>query len=161
MTRPPSSRVSPELAAALVRSFRDTLRRLHSVGHPPAPQTANVTMPQFRLLALVAKGPEGLTVGWLARTLGLTAPTVSGVVDRLVAAGLVERRRCLDDRRKVAVLATERGRRLVDEALAAREEHLRRLFAEMEEEDALDLLHGLEALGRALERYRADRGPDE
>ncbi|MCL6581688.1 MAG: MarR family transcriptional regulator [Firmicutes bacterium] len=161
MTRPLSSRASPELAAALVRSFRGTLRRLHSVGHALATEAPNVTMPQFRLLALVVKGRDGRTVGWLARTLGLTAPTVSGIVDRLAAAGLVERRRCLDDRRKVAVLATERGRRLVDEALAAREEHLRRLFGEMEEEDALSLLRGLEALGRALDRSRAGGGPDE
>jgi len=92
---------------------------------------------------------RSLTVGSLARILGLSAPTVSGIVDRLCRSGLVERRRSHPDRRVIELVVTPKGRELVSELFAAREEGLRRLFAAMEPEDARALLQGLRGLRRA------------
>ncbi len=44
-----------------------------------------------------------LTAGELARATGLTTASITGVVDRLEAAGFVTRERDLDDRRRVVV----------------------------------------------------------
>lgn len=114
-----------------------------------------LTMPQFKVLAVVARigstqpGP-GTTVGGLARRLSLSAPTVTGIVDRLRAAGFVERKRVSADRRVVEVVATERGRQLLAEVFTAGEERLRRIFAVMNEEDARAFLRGLLAFQEAV-----------
>ncbi|MEW6032065.1 MAG: MarR family transcriptional regulator [Bacillota bacterium] len=143
--------------------------RVHQGGGGWVP--GRLTMPQFRLLMLLvrpwgkllqperggAPGPAALapaertaTVTELARRMELSAPTVSGIIDRLVQAGYVERRRSEDDRRMVEVVPTRRGRDLVTELFAAGDERFRRLLSALEPEDAQALLRGLRALERAM-----------
>lgn len=55
----------------------------------------------FELMSRYSKEP--LTAGHLARATGLTTGAVTGILDRLEKAGLVERFRDLSDRRKVFV----------------------------------------------------------
>ena len=59
--------------------------------------------------------PEGRTMGELARLVWCDASNLTGVVRRLVDAGLVERRRLEDDRRTIVVVATRAGRRKQEE----------------------------------------------
>jgi len=54
-----------------------------------------------------------LTPSELARRLGLTSPSVTSLLDRLEAAGLVARRRHPADRRSVLVELTEAGEELL------------------------------------------------
>jgi DNA-binding MarR family transcriptional regulator len=58
----------------------------------------------LRALNLLEHGP--LTAGTLAQQLHLTRPAVTALVDRLVAAGLVERASVAGDRRATAVALT-------------------------------------------------------
>lgn len=75
----------------------------------------DLTYPQYlAMLALWEK--EGLGVGELCSMLDLDTGTVSPLVKRLEAAGLVERRRRDDDERAVSVLLTPTGRELEDKA---------------------------------------------
>lgn len=67
----------------------------------------------WRLLATLA-GTNGLTVGELADEMLLQQPTVTKIVDRLVAEGLIERTSSSSDRRKVMVGLTMRGGALID-----------------------------------------------
>ena len=55
----------------------------------------------FELMSRYAQGP--LTAGDIARHAGLTTGAVTGILDRLEKAGLVERFRDASDRRKVFV----------------------------------------------------------
>ncbi|MGB2623076.1 MAG: MarR family transcriptional regulator [Candidatus Acidiferrum sp.] len=55
----------------------------------------------FELMSRYSQPP--LTAGYLARTTGLTTGAVTGILDRLEKAGLVERFRDPSDRRKVFV----------------------------------------------------------
>jgi DNA-binding MarR family transcriptional regulator len=64
----------------------------------------------LRLLDEVRDRP--LTPGEVARELGLSAPAVTALVDRLVAVGLVERSRDAADRRRVHLRLTTEGRSL-------------------------------------------------
>jgi DNA-binding MarR family transcriptional regulator len=52
-----------------------------------------------------------VTAGDLARSTGLTTGAITGVIDRLVRAGLARRERDGKDRRKVHVVMTAAGRR--------------------------------------------------
>ncbi len=66
--------------------------------------------PHWRALAALA-GEEGQTVSALACRMLAQQPTVTKLIDRMETLGLVERRPAPDDRRKVLIHLTARGRR--------------------------------------------------
>lgn len=75
-----------------------------------------VTPVQLGLLyALGRDGPVPL--GDVGRALDLSPAGLSGLVDRMVAAGLIERRASPTDRRAAELVITPRGRALRDESL--------------------------------------------
>jgi DNA-binding MarR family transcriptional regulator len=76
-----------------------------------------LTLPQFDVLAQLARSHEGMSPGELTRALLVTAGNVTGIVERLARAGLAERRPVPSDGRAVRVRLTLRGRRLVQRAL--------------------------------------------
>lgn len=76
----------------------------------------DLTVPQFyTLTALLAAGGE-TSMGALSRQVHQVSATMTGIIDRLVRDGLVERRRASDDRRTVLVAITASGRGLVERA---------------------------------------------
>ena len=68
-----------------------------------------VTQTQFLLLASI-RAYGRCTMGTLGRSLHVSMPTVSGIVDRLVRAGYAHRVPQADDRRQVVVELTRKGR---------------------------------------------------
>ena len=68
---------------------------------------AEVSLPQYRLLALVAEGDE--RAGALAGRLALSKPAVTAAVDGLAERGLVVRSEVADNRRAVSVAITGEG----------------------------------------------------
>jgi DNA-binding MarR family transcriptional regulator len=70
-----------------------------------------VTVDQWRVLDLLADG-EGHPMHVIAAHVGVPAPTLTKIVDRLVDAALVHRRVDEADRRRVLVLLTDAGRAL-------------------------------------------------
>src|SRR5688572_27965909 len=69
---------------------------------------ADVTLPQYRLLALIVRGEERASD--LAERLALTRPTVSATIETLVERGLLERTTVDTDRRAVRLTITAQGR---------------------------------------------------
>ena len=74
----------------------------------------DLTLPQLRILFNL-RGTPGTTTNVLARRLGLTTPSVSGLVDKLARAGLVERGQRAGDRRVIPLTLTTEGAALVGE----------------------------------------------
>jgi DNA-binding MarR family transcriptional regulator len=68
----------------------------------------DVTLPQYRLLALIVRGEERAST--LAERLALARPTVSATIDTLVERGLLERTAVDTDRRAVRLTITASGR---------------------------------------------------
>lgn len=69
------------------------------------------SLPRFDLMAQLDRHPGGLKMRELSRRLMVTGGNVTGLTDRLVAEGLVERRDDPADRRACTVLLTAEGKR--------------------------------------------------
>jgi DNA-binding MarR family transcriptional regulator len=94
-------------------SFRRAFRSLRSMRGRDTHREGEIGHAQFELLIeLCVRGP--LHAGELAEVVGASAATVSGMLDNLCAAELVERSRSESDRRLVVVKLTRRGRRKVE-----------------------------------------------
>jgi DNA-binding MarR family transcriptional regulator len=78
-----------------------------------------VTPPQLRVLVMIAsRGP--LNLGAVARGLGVHPSNATRACDRLVAAGLLDRRDDPADRRNLYLQLTDEGRGLVDDVMDRR-----------------------------------------
>ncbi|MPY87010.1 MAG: MarR family transcriptional regulator [Luteitalea sp.] len=98
-------------AEEILARFRALRRDLHRSPFADA-ERAGLTGPQVTVMAcLVSKGPVTLTE--LSRVLGMSHSTVSGIVDRLQARGLVRRSQDTADRRRTRIMVTETVTRYV------------------------------------------------
>ncbi len=77
---------------------------------------AGLSIPQFDVLSTLTE-QQGLSQSDLAARLYVTKGNVSGLIDRLVDAGLVERRSAPGDRRSNAVFLTPEGRKVAEEGI--------------------------------------------
>lgn len=81
--------------------------------YKPLLDALGLTYPQYLVLSALGEN-DGLTIGGVAARLDLESSTVTPLVKRLEAAGLVERRRGREDERKVEVTMTDAGRALLE-----------------------------------------------
>lgn len=114
----------------------------------------HLTLPRFDVMAQLRRHPRGMTPGELTRALLVTAGNVTGIVDRLVREGLVERHPLPTDRRTCVVRLTRRGRRTVGQAIRR---HRRDVQAVLAAVPPGELRRLRQALGRAM---RALEGQD-
>ncbi|HEY4946375.1 MAG TPA: MarR family transcriptional regulator [Acidimicrobiales bacterium] len=119
---------------------------------------ADLSLPQYRILGLLDE--SSAVSSDLAERLAVRPPTITAVVDGLVARGLVERRTVVADRRRVDHVLTEVGRRVLEAADAAVASRLGEiagcLGSGAETDRAFD---GLMVWRRALRAYRLSRRP--
>jgi len=112
-TRQPATIAVSSYEEEILRSLRRIIRavdlysRQLMVGH-------GLSGPQLLCLTQLAKGE--MRSGALAIALSLSPATVTGILDRLEARGLVERRRQVDDKRSVVVCLTPAGKALLAQA---------------------------------------------
>ncbi len=106
----------------------------------------DLTMPQLKVLFLVG-GPEPMPNSRVAKALGMTLSTTTGVVDRLVAQGLIQRLEAPNDRRVVLLKATPKGAALLEKLLSSGLGYFRQILDRLNLDElrtvsrALDLLH--------------------
>ncbi|MDK8183481.1 MarR family transcriptional regulator [Paenibacillus sp. UMB4589-SE434] len=97
-----------------------------------------MSMNQFRLLfVLHSTGPK--KANELADIVCVTAGAITGMTDKLVERGYVERRRNKEDRRVVSMQLTEAGQRFVDDVLNRQNEVISALFGMLPHEDVKHL----------------------
>jgi DNA-binding MarR family transcriptional regulator len=77
----------------------------------------NLSPSQFNVLNLLYDQPGGCTQIELSRSLIMHRSNVTGLVDRLEARGLLQRRDSANDRRAYRVVLTTAGKRLVQQVL--------------------------------------------
>lgn len=137
-----SLELAEELRPALLRLARNLRRETEALG---------VTSHQATLLALVQAQP-GLSLRELATEEGISAPSLSGHVDRLEGAGLLRRVRSSEDRRRVGLELTAAGRALLKRVRARRTTWLAERLAALTDAERAHLERALPALRALLEQ---------
>lgn len=97
-----------------------------------------LSIPQFDLLSTLTE-QEGLSQQELAERLYVTKGNVSGLLDRMVEAGLVERRSLPGDRRSNALHLTVKGRALAEEGISMQRAYVGRTLGGLAPRDLADL----------------------
>ena len=144
-----------EAAIARIMGARRRMAHLFAFTRSDPLLTANLTMPQFRLLLVLAlRG--GAASHDLAESMGVSLATITGIVDRLAAQNLVTRREDPRDRRVRRVELTAAGRGLVDDIAAAGTASQRRLLDRLSLDDLAILERAFGLLADAAEAERAE-----
>jgi DNA-binding MarR family transcriptional regulator len=106
----------------------------------------DITLPRFDLMAQLDKTQGGMKLGELSQRLMVSNGNITGLVDRLLAQGLLDRQPAPNDRRAQLVKLTPEGRRSFRAMAAAHEAWIAEIFHDLTapERDAL-----MRLLGRA------------
>lgn len=110
---------------------------------------------QYRLLVYLVESPAAATA--LADRLDVTRPSLTALVDGLVARGFVERLPDPGDRRRVSHQISDAGRKAVAKADTAICERLSQLAAHLEPEQRATASTGLELWRTAIIAARAGK----
>jgi DNA-binding MarR family transcriptional regulator len=133
--------VANDLRPVLVRLGRGLRKETEQLG---------VTSRQAALLALVDTSP-GITASELSAAEGVSAPAMTKQVDRLEAAGIVERVRSTDDRRRVGLALTPDGEALLRRIKARRTSWLAERLDRLEPEELRSIEEIIPLLQRLTE----------
>lgn len=109
------------------------------------------------LTLLEAEGP--LSMGRLAEALDVSVASTTGIVARMTARGVIERRHDADDRRVVLVHLTPRGTRVFQNLEQHHRQRLARLLDQLTEDEMTGFLVGLRAMRAARARMPDNEPP--
>lgn len=109
----------------------------------------DTTLPRFDVLAALYRVPEGMLMSDLSRFLLVSNGNVTGIVDRLVTEGLVQRSRRNGDRRTSIVQLTRAGSDAFRRMAAAHERWVGEMLAGVSKADA-------QALSSMLKEFRSN-----
>jgi DNA-binding MarR family transcriptional regulator len=126
-----------------------------AIAHSLAVTDAKVTLPQLRVLVMVHDRVT-MNMSAVAEALGVNPSNASRTCDRLVHAGLLDRRDDPEDRRNVALTLTRAGNRLVESMLGQRQSIFAQVVDRMNPRQRSQLLGGLTALNAIAHELSTD-----
>jgi len=115
----------------------------------------NLSVPQCDVLTTLSEA-EGVSQQALAQRLYVTKGNISGLLDRLETAALVERRSTATDRRSYEIHLTPSGREAAMRAIAIQHDLIRDTFGRLDVRD----LEGLERILVTLRSHLRERQTD-
>ncbi|MFC4617592.1 MarR family winged helix-turn-helix transcriptional regulator [Camelliibacillus cellulosilyticus] len=137
----------------ILHSFREVNRAIYSLLREEA-DVLNLTPVQMMVIHALAKMPN-IGLGELAKQLQLGMSTTSGVVERLVGAGLIVRERSTADRRLLTMRLTKEGEKKNNEAFQDDSILMKRLMR-IAEINPSDLNHLYETHKKILEKLQLE-----
>lgn len=124
-------------ARAIEAELRERLRREFAV-----------TMPQFDVMAALARSEDGMTMTELSRHLMVSNGNVTGIIDRLVAEKLVLRQAPATDRRSFIVRLTPKGATYFASVAKVHEGWVDELLTDIDAAEAERIIGDLDGLAR-------------
>ena len=133
----------------LVALYRRASRALRA--NDPANWAEGLTMPRLRVLFYLGRS-GAVPVGQIATGLGISQPSATETLEKLVSKSLVERTADPSDRRIVLVGLTERGKEMIDRPWETRRAVLASALSDASPDDRTAIERGLALLCEALEK---------
>ena len=99
-----------------------------------------ITLPRFDVMAQLERAPSGLTLSELSRRMMVSNGNLTGLVERLVASGHIDRRTSVSDRRAQVISLTDVGRAEFRRMAAEHESWIATLFSDLSKKDQEDLM---------------------
>ncbi|MGP4104278.1 MarR family winged helix-turn-helix transcriptional regulator [Nonomuraea sp. KM90] len=143
----------------LIRRIGETQRGLARLfaQHQSPLFSSNLTMRQLKVIMVLSM--NGSVSGQdLAHNLGVGLGTVTGIVDRLVAHGLVSRHEDPHDRRVRRVELTPKGTALIEEINNAGVQHYQRIMDHLDTETLRALDHVTRTIHAVADKLSHDNG---
>jgi DNA-binding MarR family transcriptional regulator len=100
----------------------------------------DVTLPRFDLMAQLDKVPEGMTLSDVSKRMMVSNGNVTGLVERLVESGHLDRRTSASDRRVQMIRLTKAGRTEFRKMAAEHENWIADIFADLSPKDVRELM---------------------
>jgi DNA-binding MarR family transcriptional regulator len=137
-----------ELSVAALKALRRILRASELANRQLGMETG---LTPSQLLVLQEIGERGeVTPTQLSAGLQFGQATITNIVDRLEAAGLVTRQRGVQDKRRVHLAPTEEGRRTIEDAPSLLQTRFSERFSALAEWEQAMILAGLSRLADLL-----------
>lgn len=112
---------------AALAKFRHAIRHFQAFSEVQAAEVGLTPQQHQVLLAIRAASPDEATVGHVAERLVLKPHSATGLVDRLVALGLVAREAASNDRRRAMLRLTDRAYEILADLSAVHRDEIGRL----------------------------------
>ncbi len=119
----------------------------------------DVTLPRFDLMAQLDKAPDGMTLSDLSKRMMVSNGNLTGLVERLVASGHLDRRTSDVDRRAQVISLTDLGRAEFRAMAAAHESWIADVFRDLGKKDHDDLMRLLAKAKMSARRAVAEGLP--
>jgi DNA-binding MarR family transcriptional regulator len=100
----------------------------------------DVTLPRFDLMAQLDKAPDGMTLSDVSKRMMVSNGNITGLVERLVQSGHVDRRTSNVDRRAQVIRLTKSGRAEFRKMAAEHEIWIADMFGDLGEKDVRELM---------------------
>jgi DNA-binding MarR family transcriptional regulator len=112
--------------------------------------TLDITVPQFQVLHRLWEA-DGVPTSMIAKDICASGSTMTGILDRLEAKGLIARRPCPGDRRTTHIHLTEAGHALEAPMMEIVTGINRKALAGFSDKARRQFMRGLEKVGENLE----------
>src|SRR6201995_1014605 len=100
----------------------------------------DVTLPRFDLMAQLDRAPDGMTLSDVSKRMMVSNGNVTGLVERLVESGHLDRRTSDSDRRVQVIRLTKAGRAEFRKMAAEHETWISDIFADLAPKDVKELM---------------------
>jgi DNA-binding MarR family transcriptional regulator len=100
----------------------------------------DVTLPRFDLMAQLDKAPDGMTLSDVSKRMMVSNGNVTGLVERLVESGHLDRRTSASDRRVQVIRLTKLGRAEFRKMAAEHEGWIADMFSDLTPKDVRELM---------------------
>jgi DNA-binding MarR family transcriptional regulator len=115
----------------------------------------DVTLPRFDLMAQLDKAADGMTLSDLSRRMMVSNGNLTGLVERLVGSGHVERRVSATDRRAQMISLTRAGRAAFRAMAGEHELWIAELFGDLSGRERAELMRLLAKTKLSAQRATA------
>lgn len=133
--------VLDKLIPSLIRHFQ--------VGNPQRIQGIDITLQQYITLRAITRQGKCTTTE-LSGLLGVTAGTMSGMLNRLAANHYIKRERGRNDRRIVYIKPTEEAKKMVDRIISEQAKHSKNIIEKLTNKEKQDLMRIMNSLFRII-----------